>query len=558
MWANLYDWLLMLGRWLHITAAMMWIGTSFFFIWLDRTLVPQKDSKREGHIGELWMVHGGGFYQVEKMLLGPNQVPQVLHWFKWEAAFTWLSGFFLLIIIFYTGEGIFLLDPRVSSLTFQQGVLLGLSTIFGSWLLYDFLWQSSLAKKIPLLCHTLTIILGIGIAYLLCKTLSGRAAYIHMGGVLGTWMIGNVWVRILPNQTKMIAATQAGNPVDPNWGINAKNRSVHNNYLTLPVIFIMMSNHFPSTYGHEYNWVFLVVVGIVGGSIRLFFNKFEKIGSAAYSFLLPAILGLSILFYMTLPPSELNHSSSAENTAPIHTHSTDPEHKTPDSVGQEPLKEVDLESVGFIQGTVLFEGTAPEPKPLKKEAFPSSCQHHHPGQVLEDSILVQNGRLQNVLVRLRPNRLLSHYKFPTPKGSVKLDQKGCIFVPHVVAAQIHQKVIFQNSDNELHNINGFYNGKQIFNLALPFRDQKLRKEFTSAYLPIELQCDVHPWMRAYLCILENPFFAITDAKGEYRLENIPPGEYEVEIWHEVYGTQVQKITISPKESVTLSFTVKGQ
>ena len=543
MWAHFYEWMTMLVRWLHITAAMMWIGTSFFFMWLDRSVVPQKNPKRQGHIGELWMVHGGGFYQVEKMLLGPNEVPTVLHWFKWEAGFTWLSGMVLLSLVFYTGDGSYLLAQN-SKLSVNQASTIGIFSILGGWLIYDCLWQSRLAKK-SMSCHFLTVGLAIGIAYLLCKTLAGRAAYIHMGGVLGTWMIGNVWNRILPNQTKMIAATRAGTPVDPNWAINAKNRSTHNNYITLAVIFIMMSNHFPDTYGHPYNWVLLILIGLVGAFIRLFFNKLEKIGSTAYAFLLPAFLGLVALFFLTLPTldsdtieiSNSNNATTSEKTTP-----------------SQPLKKIDPLTVGGLQGKVIFEGTLPPIKMLSKESFPGSC--HHSESVPDETVLIQNGGLKNVFIQIRKG--LEDFELPPPGKAVILDQTGCLFSPHVVALQTKQRLIFRNSDTELHNVNGFFEKQQIFNFALPMQNQEVKKTFKNPLFPIELQCDVHPWMKAYVGVVDHPYFAVSDANGEFTLSQIPPGEYLLEAWHEFYGTQTQTLVIISQKNTVVTFTFKAQ
>jgi uncharacterized membrane protein len=240
---EIFDWILLLSRWLHITVAVTWIGTSIFFMWLDRTLKGNPDSDTVGHVGELWMVHGGGFYHVEKLLMGPTKVPAHLHWFKWEAYWTWMSGAFLMTLIFYTGDGTFLLDSAVSNITYWQGVSLGVFSLIGSWFFYDFLWERSLTKNNPIIGHIFTILWLIAMTYILCHTLSGRAAYMHIGGMLGTWMTANVFMRIIPRQLKMVEASRRGEPVNLEWGKNAKNRSTHNTYFTLPVIFIMRSGN---------------------------------------------------------------------------------------------------------------------------------------------------------------------------------------------------------------------------------------------------------------------------------------------------------------------------
>ena len=245
------DWLLLLGRWLHITVAITWIGTSIFFMWLDRSFVKNPDSKKDGHLGELWMVHGGGFYKVEKMQMDKQKVPKHLHWFKWESYWTWMSGMFLLVLTYYTGSGTYLLDPSISDISFPAAIFLSLFSLFGSWIFYDFVWERSFSKNNPLVGHALTIGWFIFITILLCQKLSGRAAYIHVGAMLGTWMALNVFMRIIPRQVKMVEATAKGEGFNQDWPVNAKNRSSHNTYFTLPVIFIMLSNHFPTTYGHE-------------------------------------------------------------------------------------------------------------------------------------------------------------------------------------------------------------------------------------------------------------------------------------------------------------------
>ncbi|MCR9205940.1 MAG: urate hydroxylase PuuD, partial [Halobacteriovoraceae bacterium] len=250
---ELFDWILLIARWVHITVAVTWIGTSIFFMWLDRSFVKNPDSKNEGHVGDLWMVHGGGFYHVEKLLMGPTKVPEHLHWFKWESYWTWFSGLFLVIAIFYTGGGTFLLDPEVSNITYWPAVGVGLFSLIGSWFYYDFLWERKLTRDKPIVGHILTLVWFVGMTYYLCHTFSGRAAYIHIGGMLGTWMTANVFMRIIPRQVKMVEASRKGEEVNQDWGKNAKNRSTHNTYFTLPVIFIMLSNHFPATYGHELN-----------------------------------------------------------------------------------------------------------------------------------------------------------------------------------------------------------------------------------------------------------------------------------------------------------------
>lgn len=260
------DWVNLVVRWIHFTAGVAWIGSSFYFIWLDRHLtVPTPARPRVD--GEVWMVHSGGFYRVEKRLVGPGEMPAVLHWFKWEAALTWATGILLLVVVYYLTGGALLLDPNASTLTLPAATGLALGVLAGGWILYDALWRSSLSRP-PGLATALTLVLLAALTYVLFRYLSGRAAYIHVGSLLGTIMVANVWGVILPAQQQMIDATARGVEPDFSLGERAKRRSVHNSYLTLPVLFLMLSTHFPQTYGHRLGWVILILLGVAGAAAR--------------------------------------------------------------------------------------------------------------------------------------------------------------------------------------------------------------------------------------------------------------------------------------------------
>lgn len=260
------EWLNLALRWFHLIAAISWIGSSFYFMWLDSHLtLPEKP--REDVRGELWMVHSGGFYRVEKIAVGPGRMPRTLHWFKWEALLTWVSGIFLLGVVYYLGDGAFLLDREVSGVGVGTALALFVALLATSWLVYDGLWNSPLGRSGPL-AAVLSFVLLVAVGYGLTRLLSGRAAFIHVGAALGTLMVANVWMRILPAQRQMIAATAAGRPPDFTLGARAKTRSVHNSYMTLPVVFLMLSNHYPSTYGGKLNWLVLALLIVVGAGIR--------------------------------------------------------------------------------------------------------------------------------------------------------------------------------------------------------------------------------------------------------------------------------------------------
>ncbi|MBI3543862.1 MAG: urate hydroxylase PuuD, partial [Deltaproteobacteria bacterium] len=296
--SQLAEWLNLIGRWVHLIAGIAWIGSSFYFMWLDSALeAPETpDEKIEG---QLWMVHSGGFYQVQRRRIGPGQMPKTLHWFKWEAMITWLSGLFLLAVVYYLSGGAYLLDSSVSAITNAQAVGMSIGLLVAAWFVYDTLFQSALGRS-----RAATVIaagLLVGLVYGLTHVLSGRAAYIHVGAILGSCMTLNVWVRILPAQQKMVDATARGEKPDFTNSDKAKRRSVHNTYITFPLLFIMLSNHFPSTFGNRLNWVVLLLIMVAGAGVRhLMVAKNTK--QAAWV-LWPVGAALVALIYLTAPIS---------------------------------------------------------------------------------------------------------------------------------------------------------------------------------------------------------------------------------------------------------------
>lgn len=289
----LLDWLSLLGRWLHLIAGIAWIGSSFYFVWLDNHLQPPKDPKDDdkGVGGEVWSVHGGGFYHAQKYKVAPATLPATLHWFKWEAYTTWLSGMFLLVLIYWYGAEIYLIDRSVADFSPLQAVGIALGFLIGGWFVYDWLCKSPLGRNENALAGGL-LVLVIVLAWSLCQLFSGRGAYIHFGAVLGSIMVANVFFVIIPGQKQMVAAAERGEAPDPSYGIKGKQRSVHNTYFTLPVLFVMISNHYAATYGHEYNWLILVALSVAGALIRVFFVARHK-GQASPLPLAVAILLLA-------------------------------------------------------------------------------------------------------------------------------------------------------------------------------------------------------------------------------------------------------------------------
>ncbi len=285
---DITPWLNMAVRWLHVIAGIAWIGSSFYFIWLDNSLRPEKSEKDKGVGGALWAVHGGGFYHKKKYVVAPAQMPDDLHWFKWEAYVTWLSGFALLVLMYYVAADLYLIDRAKLDLTNLQASGLGIAVLVAGWLIYDGLCRSPLKQNNAALGVVWFAVI-IGFAYGLNQVFSGRGAVMHVGTIIGTAMAANVFMIIIPNQRKVVAAMLAGKAPDPALGIQAKQRSLHNNYMTLPVLLIMTANHYPLLFGNPYNWALLGGFSLCGMVIRHFFNRRHK-DDVRYSLLIAGAL----------------------------------------------------------------------------------------------------------------------------------------------------------------------------------------------------------------------------------------------------------------------------
>jgi len=314
--AYIVEWLNILGRWIHFITGIAWIGSSFYFIWLDNHLqppeLPADDEKGVG--GELWSVHGGGFYHAQKYRQGPPEIPETLHWFKWEAYSTWLSGMFLLALVYWYGAGIYLIDPSVADLSPAVAVGIAILFLVGGWLVYDLLCRSPLGNHESVLSATIFGLVA-ALAWGLCQLYSGRGAYIHFGAVLGTIMVANVLLVIIPGQRKTVDALAQGETPDPAPGIRAKQRSVHNTYFTLPVLFVMTSNHYALTYAHEFNWLILIAISLAGALIRVYFVARHK-GQAS---VLPLLIALAILAgtSIAIAPAKRDETVSTVTTGSI-------------------------------------------------------------------------------------------------------------------------------------------------------------------------------------------------------------------------------------------------
>jgi uncharacterized membrane protein len=267
----LTEWLSAVARWLHVVAGIAWIGSSFYFIHLDLSLRRRPDLPA-GVQGEAWQVHGGGFYHLVKYLVAPARLPDALTWFKWEAYTTWLSGFALLVLVYYLGAELYLIDRDLLDLSPAAAAALSLGGLLAGWLAYEALCRSPLGRHdlvLSLVGYAFLVALAWGFA----QVFTGRGAFVQIGALIGTAMVANVFVVIIPNQKKAVAAMLAGRAPDPAWGVQAKQRSVHNNYLTLPVVFLMVANHYPLLYATRFNWLIVAIVLALGPVIRHFFNS---------------------------------------------------------------------------------------------------------------------------------------------------------------------------------------------------------------------------------------------------------------------------------------------
>ncbi len=308
------EWLNLLGRWLHMITGIAWIGASFYFVWLDNHLLTPKDPADEarGVGGEVWSVHGGGFYHAQKYKVAPAKLPEPLHWFKWEAYTTWLSGMFLMVLMYWYGAEIYTIDPAVMALKKSTAVIIGMVTMAGGWIIYDLLCKSPLGRNDKRLGIVIALFVFV-IAYLLCQVFSGRAAYIHFGAMLGTIMVANVFFIIIPGQTELVNATREGRVVDAVYGLRAKQRSVHNTYFTLPVLFVMISNHYAMTYGHEFNWLILIGITIAGALIRVYFVQHHFGRPSPITIVIAVFILLAIA--AAIAPRSSGTSQAAEMTA---------------------------------------------------------------------------------------------------------------------------------------------------------------------------------------------------------------------------------------------------
>ena len=284
MEAYFLDWLTLIARWAHIVVGIAWIGASFYFIWLDNHLEAAKDP---AFAGELYAIHGGGFYRAQKYRLAPDALPSTLHWFKWEAYWTWLTGFVLLVLVYYLNADLYLIDPQVMKLSPAAAIAVGLGSLVLGLAVYEGLCRAPLGERA--LTLALLIVFG-SAAWALTQIFSGRGAFIHFGAILGTIMAANVAHVIIPGQRELVRAKEQNREADPKYGLLGKQRSVHNTYFTLPVIFTMISGHHAMTFGGRWNWLVLIAMALAGALIRLWFVARHKGNAPAWTLVTGLVL----------------------------------------------------------------------------------------------------------------------------------------------------------------------------------------------------------------------------------------------------------------------------
>jgi uncharacterized membrane protein len=309
------DWINLLSRWFHITVGITWIGTSFYFMSLDYQLRPKPADAPGGPGGTAWEVHGGGFYYVDKYLVAPPNLPPDLIWHRWAAYLTWVSGFALLVAQYYFNARGFLIDPTVARIEPWQAIAISIGGIVAGWIVYDQLCKSPLAGY-PALLSTIVFLMIIGAAWAFSQVFSGRGAFIHVGVFVGTIMAANVFMVIIPNQKIVVGDLIAGRKPDPKYGKIGKTRSTHNNYLTLPVLLMMVSNHYPMLYGHPHSWLVVALVVVIGALVQHTINRHEA-GDAwqSYGWAVPvSAIALVVAIFVTAQRPKLDLAAAGQVT----------------------------------------------------------------------------------------------------------------------------------------------------------------------------------------------------------------------------------------------------
>ncbi|MCO4743363.1 MAG: urate hydroxylase PuuD [Proteobacteria bacterium] len=521
----LTEWAGLAFRWLHVTFAIAWIGHAFMFHELEHNLKrPEVDDVDPDVNGEMWMVHGGGFFRMQKTRVLPKVFTGDLKWFKYESLGTWVTGFFLLIATFYMGGGMMLTHPA-AGISSSAAIGISLGTLIGGWAIYDTLW----ARIGGPVAATGTAAMFLAACIALPELLSGRAAFLHVGALMGTLMTANVWMRILPNSRKSIAALIAGQEPDPSLGAVAHQRSVHNGYMHFPIIFLMISNHYPALYGHDLKTPILLGFIALGVAVRQYVYDGIKAHPAIH---ITALASLGLLVTLTVPKTE-----TPMPVVPV----------------AEGLPTIDAATAGSVTGRIAFVGDVPPAEPLKMYG---ACAALQKGEVLSDAVLVTDGGLQNVFVSVTAG-LEGYDPGPIPEAAVEVDQSSCIYDKRLFGVRVGQTVTFINSDDTFHNVRTVSTANEGFNLNMPAVNQREDKVFRMPEVTVNARCDVHPWMQTYLGVVPHNAWAISAADGQFEITGLPPGDYTIEAWHEVFGLQSSQVTVTAKGSTTADFAFKA-
>jgi plastocyanin len=359
----------------------------------------------------------------------------------------------------------------------------------------------------------------------LTSLLAGRAAYIHVGGLLATCMAGNVWMRIIPGQRRMLAEIAAGREPDPDFTRRTQARSIHNGYLQFPVIFVMISNHYPTTYGHPHNAIVLLLIMVVGACARQILFDAGRSHPAVFGTTFASVVPLFLL------------------TAPLEFRPPPP----PPVAGSQPI---DPTSTGRIVGTVHLDGTPPPPKQLVLTGCTTS------GPVFDDSVVAADGRLANTFVWVREGAEPWAVP-PPPTTEVVVDQVGCMYTPKVIGVRAGQPVTFVNDDPVIHNVRTVASVNKPTNDVMTTLAERLTHTFSRPEVMIEARCDVHPWMVAQVGVVAHPWFAVSGADGSFVLEGVPAGRYVVEAVHQVYGRKTAEVVVAAKQDASAEFRFRG-
>jgi uncharacterized membrane protein len=509
-------------RWVHVFAAILWIGQTYLFNWFEKNL--EREGQPEGVIGSLWMVHGGGFYHVEKQQF-PKTMPRVLHWFKWEAGITWVSGTLLLALTYYNqGQ---LVEREMS---FGLAVGVGIGMIVGGWVVYDLLVRTALGKN-EVVFAGLGLVTLMVITYALRGVMSGRAVYIHVGAMVGTIMAANVWMRIIPAQRKILEASKAGTPIDPKLAASGPTRSKHNSFMVIPLVFIMISNHYPTiSYGNEYNWAILGAFVLAGWVAARAFRG-PDLSVRAYAAMAAAVVA-GVLTWKVVTASTA--SSSADKRAPRGAVSAATVAEKPAPTGK-----------ASIKGTVKFAGTVPPPEAWGGTAN-AECKALHDDKI--QVVRVKDGKLENAFVYVKDG--LPPGTYAVPETPVVFDQKECEFTPRVFGIMAGQAMAATNSDKLMHNVKS-----PEWNEGFPF-GVKRNLKLENATVMATIKCDVHPWMRAYAGVMEHPYFAVTKDDGAFEIQGLVDGEFTLVAWHEKLGTVEKKVKATEAAPATVELELK--